>query len=223
MGCAPNPEEVEMGRCGSRNSEAKSLMEKSSKNTDHFFKTVQQLKDDFRDHTELFQKLNTSFSGIKKPSAYIEAEPSEGSPDNLYHFLAELRRVAEGNYSRAKEMERVFCNLHAKFYSIYDAHPEILNSKYKVETQKVITNYIEHRNDDVNTWIAWLNKERGFSESALKYGTEGRPEKAKILIEKIDTEIKRVQSLNEKAILLDNTLFARNPDDFDSSKNIYQS
>ncbi|MDP2385289.1 MAG: hypothetical protein Q8M29_02865 [Bacteroidota bacterium] len=222
MGCAPNPEEVEMGRSGSKNSEAKSLMEKFSKNTDHFFEILQQLKDDFKDHTVLLKKLNTSFSGIKKPSAYIEAEPNEGPPDNFYYFLSELRRVAEGNYSRAKEMERVFCDLHAKFYPIYDAYPEVLNSRAKEGVQLAITNYIEHRKDDVNTWIAWLNKERGFSESALKYGAEDSPEKAKALIEKIDAEIKRVQNLSEKDILLDNTLFARNSDEFDSTENIYK-
>ncbi len=222
MGCAPNPEEVEMGRSGSKNFEAKILMKKSSKNIDHFFKTLQQLKDDFKDNTELLKKLNTSFSGAKKPSGYIEAEPSEGPPDNFYRCLSELGRVADANYSRAKQMEQVFCDLHGKFYSIYDVHPEVLNSKYKTEVQLVINNYIEHRKDDLNTWIAWLNKERYFAESTLNYGTEDRPEKAKALIEKIDDEIKRVQSLSEKAILLDNTLFARNADEFDSSKNIYQ-
>lgn len=221
MGCAPNPEEVQLGKSFAKNREAEILHESSSKKIDLLHLLLHQLTVEYSNQPKLSAGLNELLNR-KKPVTRMDTLPDEGDPDNFYRYLSDMGRAADYNYSKARDMERLFCDLHVKFYLIYDAHPELLNSNAKDDIQAVVNNYIEHRKEDVDTWIAWLNSQRNSAESTLTYGEQSRSIKAGKLVEKIDAEIERVKSLSEKEILKDNKLFARNPEEFDLTKNVYQ-
>lgn len=220
MGCAPSSEEKEMWNSRDKNREANTLYQSSSRKINQFQALLAKLKTEFQKNNLICNELNKITINVNKPK--FEALPQESDPDNFYSYLSELGSTADKNFSLAKQTELALCNAQSALYLIYDKHLDLSNSKYFAEIKAMIVDYEAHRKDDINSWITWLNSQKSSAQTTLDYGEKINFSKALRLIKKIDEEVKRVQALTEKEILLSNTLFARNPEEFDSVSNIYK-
>ncbi len=222
MGCAPSSEEKSMWNSEEKNRLANSLYNDVSKKWNQFESLIKKLKEEFKNDTALYTELTTLFPNTKKPELNLKGLPGAGDPENFYSYLSDLGYTADKNLDQAKQLELLLCDLQCKFYNLHSKHQELKSSRHLSEINTALSNYKDHREDDKASWISWLNQQKEFAQTTVDFGEKRNKKRAKDHIKKIEEEIKRIENLNIEDVLINNSSFARNKEEFDASENIYK-
>jgi hypothetical protein len=145
-----------------------------------------------------------------------ESSSSSGGDE----FEAELNRAFSSESlaeKKSKAEEANLCALRDFLVNAWEL-PEVKSrfSALKDFMEAQIAKQALHREDDRNTWLAWLEEKKSTNEWLVKDAEEEEDKtRYELRLQKINQEIKRVTGMSPRQILMDCTLFGRNPKDFD--------
>jgi hypothetical protein len=215
MGCPPSPEEKDMGRFGHMIRVSLEKYEGLKPQYIGFFSLVERLLKKNMEAGQREQLIAILQLNIVDTDVPQDMNGPTGNDAQFYSWLSDYGNCADENTEKIKRLEISLCNARCLFYKLALENKMEADEAEKQQINFQIEEYRKHREEDRQTWIAWLKKEKECGDSYFEREDENDRIMSEHAQRVISGEIRKTETFTSEEMMLDCFLFGRDPEKFD--------